>query len=311
MIVFVLVAYFYAAETEANSWQPSEKCLAAETSFLKAFRKLQAQYRNYSNIEMLDENKPTWHWGHLPEAVYLSHGFIGTPEEMASTAKALEAKGYTVINDIIPGHGLDGYVANKFDENFWRMHVNKNIRNVATCFSKIHFVGFSTGALLIHDFLIRNQKFNAASVSFYSPFYQPRNQYSGFLKAAARFFTPVVSTSRLYFLTHFPDIKVAILKPRNYLQLLPLDASDAVIRLGESVSQSQLTPLNTPALVFASDTDMLNSTETALRIMARDFPNLTVDHFTDGYVPHHLMVREVSVQASAVIRKTVQFISDQ
>ena len=147
---------------------------------------------------------------------------------------------------------------------------------------------------------LSSKSFLIASVTFYSPFYIPHTQYSGFLSSLARFFTPVVVTSYIYSISHFLDLRVAVLKPNNYLQLLPLDAAASVSRLGKTVSEIPDKDLQVPALVFVSDSDRINNTPATIKNVSSDFKNLTLVHYKNDYVPHHLMVEAVSTKASTV-----------
>ncbi|OFZ28991.1 MAG: hypothetical protein A2622_12900 [Bdellovibrionales bacterium RIFCSPHIGHO2_01_FULL_40_29] len=310
VLFFLILYHLHTVSAAPLAWQKTSACTTAQKQFISNFSDLERAYKTHSTEQFLSENKPTWTWGKKSEAIYLSHGFIGTPEEMSPVAEALAKLGYTVVNDIIPGHGVSGSIANRYGFLSWQNHVERNIQLLESCFSKIHFIGFSTGALLIHDFLIRHPQFNSTqSVTLYSPFYKPRNRYSEFLRTSARFLTPVISTSHLYFLTHFPDIQVAVIKPKNYLQELPLDAAEAVTQLGQSVMKLPSVPLKVPTLLFVSDADMIIDSATSIEFTSRDFKNLKLIRYTEGSVPHHLMVDAVSIKASDVRTQTVNFIS--
>lgn len=305
-LLFILFSFNFWAYAESD-------CQKAESNFYKNFELLEKQYSLLSNDPIIKSNQPSWSNGQNGEAVYLLHGFIGSPEEMSKLAKSLKQKSYTVVNDIIPGHGLDGFVANHFSYSDWQKHVASNINEMRKCFKKIHFVGFSTGALLIHDYIRKNSKtFQASSLTFYSPFYKSSNEHADFLQYAARFFTPVINTQKLYFLTHFNDIKIATIKTQNYLQQIPLDMAKSVSLLGENLYQSigsqKKAKIDSPTLVFVSNDDKIANYYINLEVFSLDFDNLQTEAFINHQIPHHLMVNEVSSVANAVRSKTVNFI---
>lgn len=302
---------------EASALEPtyskSEVCQKAQKKFENRFTQLQKKYQRLDTVSVSDENKPSWVWGRKRQAVYLLHGFIGTPNEMSAVALKLQEKNLTVINDLIPGYGTTGFIANQFDQQTWKKHVEANLNSVRECFDQVHLIGFSTGGLLLHHYIRQHtEDFTAQSITLYSPFYKPHLAFADFLRTAARTLTSTVLTKLLYDLTHFPDIKVAVLKPQNYLQQLPLDAAEYVLDFGAEVdSQIKSSHLNdetTPALLFVSNTDQIMNLDITVKNVSADFLDLTVVKFDKKYVPHHLMVDEVSSVAPFVQDKTVEFI---
>lgn len=309
MRLFVMMVCFIFSEF---GWT-SEVCESAYQNFQKRFSTLEMKYATISDTTISGLNKPSWTWGRKKQAVYLLHGFIGSPEEMSQAANQLQKLNYTVINDLIPGYGADGLIANAFDSESWVNHVEANLKQVRRCFDKVHLVGFSTGGLLLHNYVRKHkQDFTAQSLTLYSPFYKPHFAFADFLRFAARVVTPIVLTKPLYYLTRFPDIKIAALKPENYLQQLPLDGAKSVFELGAKVnSEIEKNPLGedqTSVLLFVSETDQIMHLKTTVQNVATDFLNLKLVHFTKQYVPHHLMVSEVSTVAPQVLKSTVEFI---
>ena len=146
----------------------SQSCEVAEKKFQSRFEKLEQDYKKISKEGFIKENKPYWKTNKTPQAngkiVYLLHGFIGSPFEMKPTANLLYDLGYTVVNDLIPGHGINGAIANHYDANHWVAHFNESINLMKTCSDHISLIGFSTGGLLIHDYLISHPDFKPESV---------------------------------------------------------------------------------------------------------------------------------------------------
>jgi pimeloyl-ACP methyl ester carboxylesterase len=317
MSYFILNIFLLFSQLQTQAIAPlyskTSACAQAQDNFQKRFDRLQKKYLSYSDKVVSTENKPTWTWGRKKQAIYLLHGFIGTPEEMTGIAAQLAENNYTVINDIIPGYAADGQTANQFNQETWQNHVEANLNSIRSCFEKIHLIGFSTGGLLLHNYIRHHNDFTAQSLTLYSPFYKPHLSFGDFLRSAARLFTATVSTKTLYSLTHFPDIKVAVLKPENYLRELPLDAAGYVAEFGEYVSkQIKSNPLlneDTPVLLFLAQADQVINLNETIRAVDSDFANVTIQIFKQNTVHHHLMVKGFSPVAQDVYQRTIDFIS--
>lgn len=311
-IAILVFNLLFQSQAHASKSPASIRCDNAAIEFNNRFTALEKRYLRYSKQAVRFENKPTWTASRTitknSEAVYLLHGFIGTPEEMSTLAQSLAAKNYTVINDIIPGYGSDARVANAFDAKSWQQHVNANLNLVRSCFKKVHLVGFSTGGLLLHQYLRANPQ-SAASVVLYSPFYESHSSFLSFVGAATRFLTSTVSTKLLYRTTGFPDIRVAVLKPDNYLQEIPLDAALAIQELGEKLSNEitrNALKFRTPVLLFVSDADRVMNLDSTVRYINADFATTQIIRYEKA--PHHLMVAEVSAVAKDVLELSRNFI---
>lgn len=310
MVKFILALFssFFIYNAQAEQTTPTA-CELAKLSFEKRFSDLENKYRLISNFPLLEENKPYWHIGTKNEAVYLLHGYIGTPFDMKAAADKLTELGYTVVTDLIPGHGANGVIANQFGDADWREHVKANIDALRSCYPKVHLVGFSTGGLLIHDYLRNDPNYTAASVILYSPYYLPYSKFNQALNNFVQLFTNTLSTSFLYSLSHHPDAKIAILRPQNYLQDLPLITASRIAKLGKDVDSFGKISLNTHALLFVSDLDEIINLDATLKDVTADFSTLKVIHFTKkDAAPHHLMIPEVSAKAQDVLNETVSFI---
>lgn len=307
----VLVTFSIVAKATPNSppTNRSAACEKAYADFNLKFENLEKTYALYTKEKVIAENKPSWIWGTNNQAVYLLHGFIGTKYDLSMAATEFTKLGYTVVSDIIPGHGLNALVANQFKAEQMRDHVESNLNSLRSCYSKIHVMGFSTGGLLIHDYLRRhNQDFTAASVTLYSPFYKPRHFYSAVLGNIVRLFTDNVSAEAFYKATEFPDVKIALLRPANYLQQIPLDVAGRINDLGSEVYDSKPVSIHSKLLLFVSDSDETIDIDATLKKTAQDFSTLSVQHFTKAdAVPHHLMLDEVSPKAKDVLQKTIAF----
>ena len=94
MFYVVLIFFLLFSQLDARAANPSYsktiECAAARAEFEARFTRLQNKYLSLNQISVSDENKPTWDWGRKKQAVYLLHGFIGTPEEMSALGKKLK-----------------------------------------------------------------------------------------------------------------------------------------------------------------------------------------------------------------------------
>lgn len=295
----------------------SENCQQIQAEY---DQRLNSLFNKYEQIEaefiFREENGPELFCGDNKEAVYILHGFIGTPEEMSRVTQGLKRRGYTVLNDLIPGHGSSAKIANSFSEVYWQGYVTKNISLLRKVYNKIHFIGFSTGALLIHNYLYENRSnLNPESVIFYSPFYKPAKPFIDMLNVSLNHFIGAISIQKIYHLTRFREIVVALLKPQNYQSHLPLVAAEEVTNLGEKavlkLQKNIRKKINGPVLTFLSTSDGLANYEDSKIFIEKSFFNADFVVYNSQDVPHHLMVNEVSPVADEVYRASISFIASK
>lgn len=284
-------------------------CKLVEKRFQSRFEKLETDYKKYSSEKFIKDNKPYFKNGTNNKIVYLLHGFIGSPFEMKPIARLLSEKGYTVVNDLIPGHGVNGYISNHYDEKNWKAHVKENLDDLRTCSNDISVVGFSTGGLLIHDYMSSNPNFKLQAAVFYSPFYMAHLAFLAWIKDLASWITPTVSISPLYTVSRFQDIQVAVLDKDHYMQQIPLDTATVIQKLGTEVYKKPVLNSETPALLFVSENDQVLNSDTTLEKIKSDFKNIQIQIFTKKQkIPHHLMVDSVSSVATDVQQQGANFI---
>ena len=285
-------------------------CVTAEVNFSSRFENLQQDYRKYdSNANFSKSNQPYWKTGTRKKIAYLLHGFIGTPYEMKPLADLLLKSGYTIVNDIIPGHGVNGQISNHYDEVNWRAHVQKSLDELRSCSNEISVMGFSTGALLIHDYMISNPNFKPQSLVFYSPFYKPDLSFLSWTKDIASLLVPTIPVGPIYRLSHYQDIRVAVIDTEHYMQEIPLLTTTVIQNLGSNVYSKKILNSNIPALLFTSENDQVADSEISLKKMKEDFNNLSVVWFPKKMrIPHHLMVGTVSIYADQINQKAADFI---
>ena len=310
-----ITSLFSAAHLFGFEANLNQSCHSLKQQYDKKIESLFHKYQSFNSNLVLQENRPSFYCGHLDEAVYILHGFIGTPEEMSKIATSLKRAGYTVLNDIIPGHGSGAETANAFKETYWQSFVTQNINQLRKTYKKIHFIGFSTGALLVHNYLYENKSnFSAQSVVLYSPFYKPAQAFIDVLNACLNNIIPTFSIKKLYALTRFREVEVALLKTENYQNYLPLLAAEEVVNLGHKVStkleQKARLKINTKVLVFLSMSDSLVQYSDSIALIKNSFKLPEFVIYDSEEVPHHLMVNEVSPVADQVRQQSLAFIKN-
>ncbi len=288
-------------------------CTTSEKNFQSQFDQLEKKYEKFSSEPFIKGNKPYYKTGSHKKIVYLLHGFIGSPFEMKPIANLMFKEGYTVINDLIPGHGISGTISNHFDEKTWRLHFKKTIQDLRACAienqTEINLVGFSTGALLIHDYLIENPDFKPQSVILFSPFYKADLAFLAWIKDIASWLTPTVAVAPLYAISRYQDIQVAVKDTAHYMQNIPLDTATVIQKLGTEVYNKSDLNSDIPTLLFVSENDQVLNSDVTLEKTKKDFKNLTVVLFPKKLkIPHHLMVESVSTVAEKTWTQSADFI---
>lgn len=291
----------------------SSPCDLARRQFEKRFEKLQSRtFNDFGEIITNPENFPVWNTGfgpHKNEVIYLLHGFIGTPFEMRSTAQKLVSSGYTVVLDLLPGHGVSADVANHFTKADLKTHVFANIDALSSCADQIHLVGFSTGATLVHHYLQFHSSPKIKSASLISPYYRPTIIFGDLLSGGSAVFFSKISVDFVYAVSRFPDIKVAFLDPDHYHNDIPLEMANEINSLGEDTFLTKA-EINTPVLVLTSSLDKIASPATTHLKIALEFSKIKLLHFNAlNLAPHHLMATPVSPVATQVHQAIFDFIN--
>ena len=288
----------------------------------------QALERKYLSIDSDEDsiqeiNRPFVLKGSKREAVFLVHGFMGSPEEMRAIAQKINALGYTTYAGLIPGYGMTARVANQYQHADWSRWYRQEIQRLQACYPKIHLVGFSTGALLATDYVVQNPNDSTVkSVTLLSPYYEIHNVFLAVLQSGVANLLNQISVNFVYHVLGFPDVGVMLEKPMAYLQNVPLGAAQEVVALGRKVQikvkqktermKASDLPVSVPALVFISGDDLVIDQDVANELTLNVFSDRKVIYRkakagSDTRVPHHLMVKEVSPVVRSTENRIVEF----
>lgn len=285
-----------------------------ETQTVRLEKKYSALDRSGGG-QIAEINRPHILKGSKREVVFLVHGFMGSPQEMTAIAERLNAEGYTTYTGLIPGYGATATVANEYTHQQWSRWYTQEVRRLQQCFSKIHLVGFSTGALLATEYAAKNpQDETIRSVTLLSPYYQVHNAFIGILRLSGTVIVNQVSVDFVFFGMHYPDVEVMVRNREAYLQMVPLKAGQEVVDLGESVRDRKPRglPSSIPALIFISGDDLVINQDVADEVTDQVFANRQVVFRERGSllskrVPHHLMVDTVSPVVRSTENRIVEF----
>ena len=296
-----------------NSFASVVSCELAEKKFQSRFEKLELEYQKYSKETFIKDNKPYWKTNTSANSngkiAYLMHGFIGSPYEMKPIANLLYDAGFTVVNDLLPGHGVNGRISNHYDSAQWKTHMRESIELLKSCSANMSLVGFSTGGLLIHDYISSNPEFKPDAVVLYSPFYKAHLAFLAWVKDIAAWVTPTVAVAPLYMVSRYQDIQVAVKDTEHYMQNIPLTTATVIQKLGTEVYNKSDITSDIPVLLFVSENDQVLNDEVTISKLKKDFKNLKVTLFEKKRkIPHHLMVDSVRAVAGQVQKEGAEFI---
>ena len=275
-----------------------------------SFNDLQDSYSRFDNTPVLPENKPYSIHKNSSSCIYLLHGFIGTPYEMSPFVNLAKNHNFDVINDLIPGHGASAHIANQFKQEIWTEHVGKHLDLLRSAYTKIHVIGFSTGALLLHQYQRLNPNWQPASVSYCSPYFTSYFKSARWLQKTAKIFTNKINIQFAYDWTKYQDIRVAYLDKIHYMQDLPLDTAEQIYLMGRSEYNLKSTfNTKTPTRVFLTACDQVLNFTDSEKLIHTCYTNSEVSLFArKDKVPHHLMVPSVSKYADKIFTETIEFI---
>lgn len=277
--------------------------------FLKKCNELYAEYSAIDHTQTVTpEKRAFWIEGRpdVNKALFLAHGYMGTPSEMLHLAKPFIQKGWSIIGFLIPGHGSTSQVANAYKSDHWQIEMAEQLSLVASSFEEFHAVGFSTGGLLLHDYL-RNHPTpsNLKSLHLISPFFKQR--FETFFDDLIEIALNNVSIDLAYFFTRFRDLKVMRINRKLYNQCIPITTAREIKKLGLSVSEGPAASIEIPIQLFLTKGDWTVKTSVSKQILERDTLNLHCIWY-NGSDPHHLMSPAVSLVADDVQQKISTFV---
>lgn len=236
------------------------------------------------------------------ELVYIIHGFMGTPFEMKIFEEKSLEMGMDVYNDLIFGYGDNPNLANLTKNQMWIDTFYQKVKILMPHYEKIHFVGFSTGGLMIShlliDSIVPNEKIG--SINLISPFYDPAMFAGKFLLSLTAFFLDTLPTALPYNLIRYPDVVVMLNHPDNFMQKIPLDAASEVMDLADKfIEKSKNIQLNNLQIkVYMTPQDRVADYQFTKEFLPKVFNNLDFITLDKGRAPHHLMVESVSDHAA-------------
>lgn len=225
------------------------KLLDSESSLFKEEYK-----KNFSS----DESKPEsigspffLHSPHSDTGVLLIHGLMAAPEEVREWGEFLHKKGLTVFAPRLSGHGTSPADLSARTFKDWIQSVDRGHAILKTCCKKIVVAGFSTGAGLALQSVIRKPDAFEAVISVSAPF-----KFKSFSSNFAEIVNGINNFCRSFglgkhvkdFVTNHAD------NPHiNYLKC-PVSSFVQVKKLMKKV-RSSLTEIKIPALVIQGKDD--------------------------------------------------------
>ena len=304
----LLIAFLFAASLQ-NTSLASADCAQNRSEFLK---RNTALYEEYSKIDskqiMTDKKKALWIEGNpkVNKALFIAHGYMGSPSEMLFLAQPFIKKGWSVVGFLIPGHGSTYEIANQYKNTRWVEEFKTQLELATSCFNEVRGIGFSTGGLLFHHYALTNTiPASLKSLHLVSPFFIQR--FGGLFDRILGFFVNGISVDTAYLLTKFRDLKVMTIDRENYHQNIPVDSGLQVKELGQKVFEmNNNTQIKIPVQVFLSEGDWTVDTDVTKQVMNRDYEEVQLVWYK-GSEPHHLMVPSVSKVAGEVQRLIFSF----
>lgn len=295
-MLFLVVTLFVSSVPAMPAAKP--ECLVFQNILKTQWQELTETYKKVdSRFEKLDAaNSAVMEMNSSVDLVILLHGYLGSPFEMDRMAAGLRAKGYSVLNDLIPGYGFSARVANHYTEDDWDRYFDIRYKSAFECYKRIHMIGFSTGGLIIHKFLKANPKMRAASVHLISPFFAPTFK---FLSTVSEWFSLIkseTSLNLLYYATfRAKELEIMLMYPDNYLRASPNLNMNEIVKSGKEVVEMKSIEKNqSPVVLYATKKDLVMDFDVTKKIISRDYVGAQVVDYSQTQAPHHLFRHEVS-----------------
>ena len=287
----------------------TDDCHTNRETFLEGYDNLYKEYKNIDPSHTIEDNKKAfWITGttNADKAIFIAHGYLGTPNEMMFAIEPFKKAGWSIVSFLIPGHGANHLISNSFKNTRWITEMKKQMDLVSGCFKEVRAVGFSTGGLLLHHYLLTNPTPKSLqSYHLISPYFVQR------IGGPLELFLTLVNGSSidtLYFFTRFRDLKVATIDTQNYNQTLPVDTALQIRDLGLKVYKEMRAEnrLSIPVQLFLSEGDWTVDTDATKEVINRDYENVQLVWYK-GSEPHHLMCPSVSTVAPELQRLIYSF----
>lgn len=243
------------------------------------------------------------------EIVYILHGFMGSPYEMKGFEETALKKGLDVYNDLIFGYGDQATLANKTTYEEWLNLFNKKLDLILAHYEKVHFVGFSTGGLMISTTLKNRPdlQLKVQSITLISPFFEPDLPLASFLLKCLLLFTDSVKSSLPHSLIRYPDVVVMMNHPEYFMQRIPLKAAQEVMRMGydfqdqfEEKWNNEAVSLSPNIQIHLTENDRVLEFDFSQEFLRELYPKAEQFIYHGDMAPHHLMVPSVSKEAKAI-----------
>ena len=123
---------------------------SAQIEFLKRYEDLYLEYKKIDKEQIvIKEKQAIWLTGDpkVSKALFLAHGYMGTPSEMMYMAMPFIKEGWTIIGYLIPGHGANSSIANAFKSPRWQDEIAKQIVKPDKKWLKDHLVNSDANAV--------------------------------------------------------------------------------------------------------------------------------------------------------------------
>jgi carboxylesterase len=311
IVIFFGLFFAHSAFSQIKCLRDLESNLAEQTALWD--ERYLALDENFSGIEI--HNQPTLTLGQGKKLAILLHGFMGSPDEMSAIGAQLNAQNYHVYNLLIPGFGGTGFIANQFSHQTWTRWLAGEIAKAKACSQEILLVGFSTGGLLIHDWLTKNPNDPAISAAvLISPYFETSGFFRTVIQQTASKLMTEISVNIVNAIPWFYDVQVMTEKRESYMQMVPLTNSNQIVELGSFNQTRRSAKVQTPTLVFLSEDDQITDPQIANALTAKSLAHRQLVAYganVRARVPHHIMSAEVSPVVEDLEARLVDFALNQ
>lgn len=286
----------------------------SKLEFLKKYDDLYLEYSRIDKDQVVTElKKAQWISGVAgnKKALFLAHGYMGSPNEMMFIAEPFLKEGWSVITFLIPGHGSSSKVADAFDSLSWRRLMQEQLTLVTESFDEVRAAGFSTGGLLLHDFLMNNPvPQTLKSLHLISPYFKQRiGRAFGFMDGILKKIFNHISVQTTYSLTRFPDLAVMTKDHVSYNKNIPLGTGLEIKKLGLiNYHLKRVGPkIQLPVQLFLTENDWTVDTAASKTLVNRNFQNVELVWYA-GSEPHHLAAPLVSSVSDSLRESMMEFV---
>ncbi|MBC7428884.1 MAG: alpha/beta hydrolase [Bacteriovorax sp.] len=268
--------------------------------------------RLYNSFVKIDNDAEFLEGTNKENAVILIHGFIASPFEVRSVAKALNDIGYTVYMPLLHGFGGYGEVANKGKLSIWREQIKSAVKDLSGCYKKISIGGISLGAALATDYVLNSHDPKITSLVLLSPYYDISQSVAKLIIGPLSSITDSSYLSTLFTVSQSDDLVEILKNNKFYSDIMPFMTLQELFKFSDELKATEsIAKSSLPVFLAYSEFDTTINLETADSLPRKHFKSINLFKLPKELkVPHQITYESSNPKFDQMASKIIRFIGN-